>query len=28
VDHIEDDSILYQLPRARANDNLSNAHVA
>lgn len=27
VDHIEDDSILYQLPRARANDNLSNAKV-
>jgi len=27
VDHIEDDSILYQLPRARANDNLSKAKI-
>lgn len=27
VDHVEDDSILYQLPRARANENLSNAKV-
>ncbi|MDT3435751.1 orc1/cdc6 family replication initiation protein [Haloarcula sp. 1CSR25-25] len=27
VDHIEDDSILYQLPRARANDNLSSAKI-
>lgn len=27
VDHIEDDSILYQLPRARANENLSNAKI-
>jgi cell division control protein 6 len=27
VDHVEDDSILYQLPRARANDNLSEAKI-
>lgn len=27
VDHIEDDSILYQLPRARANENLSEAKI-
>lgn len=27
VDHIDDDSILYQLPRARANGNLSNAKI-
>jgi cell division control protein 6 len=27
VDHIEDDSILYQLPRARANGNLSSAKI-
>lgn len=27
VDHVEDDSILYQLPRARANGNLSTAKV-
>ena len=27
VDHIEDDSILYQLPRARANGNLSEAKI-
>ncbi|MXV63186.1 AAA family ATPase [Natronorubrum sp. JWXQ-INN-674] len=27
VDHVEDDSILYQLPRARANNNLSDAKV-
>lgn len=27
VDHIEDDSILYQLPRARANRNLSEAKI-
>lgn len=27
VDHIEDDSILYQLPRARANDNLAEAKI-
>lgn len=27
VDHIEDDSILYQLPRARANGNLTDAKV-
>lgn len=27
VDHIEDDSILYQLPRARANGNLSDAKI-
>ncbi len=27
VDHIEDDSILYQLPRARANENLSYAKI-
>jgi cell division control protein 6 len=27
VDHIEDDSILYQLPRARANGKLSNAKI-
>ncbi|WP_336338448.1 Cdc6/Cdc18 family protein [Haloarcula brevis] len=27
VDHIEDDSILYQLPRARANANLSSAKI-
>lgn len=27
VDHIEDDSILYQLPRARANSNLSEAKI-
>ena len=27
VDHVQDDSILYQLPRARANDNLSEAKI-
>lgn len=27
IDNIEDDSLLYQLPRARANDKLSNAKV-
>jgi cell division control protein 6 len=27
VDHIDDDSILYQLPRARANENLSQAKI-
>ncbi|ELZ16173.1 cell division control protein 6 [Haloterrigena salina JCM 13891] len=27
VDHIEDDSILYQIPRARANDNLEESKV-
>lgn len=27
VDHISDDSILYQIPRARANGNLENAKV-
>lgn len=27
VDHIEDNSILYQLPRARANGNLSEAKI-
>ncbi|GAB7021209.1 orc1/cdc6 family replication initiation protein [Halostagnicola bangensis] len=27
VDHVEDDSILYQLPRARANNNLSDAKI-
>ncbi|MBV0902818.1 Cdc6/Cdc18 family protein [Haloarcula salina] len=27
VDHIQDDSILYQLPRARANENLSSAKI-
>jgi cell division control protein 6 len=27
VDHIEDDSLLYQLPRARANGNLSDAKI-
>lgn len=27
VDHMEDDSILYQLPRARANGNLSEAKI-
>ncbi|WP_049904826.1 Cdc6/Cdc18 family protein [Natrialba asiatica] len=27
VDHIQDDSILYQLPRARANENLSQAKI-
>ncbi|WMT10225.1 orc1/cdc6 family replication initiation protein [Natrinema thermotolerans] len=27
VDHINDDSILYQLPRARANGNLSEAKI-
>ncbi|MFA9427654.1 orc1/cdc6 family replication initiation protein [Natronorubrum sp. A-ect3] len=27
VDHIEDDSILYQIPRARANGNLKEAKV-
>lgn len=27
VDHIEDDSILYQIPRARANGNLSECKV-
>ncbi|SIS19944.1 orc1/cdc6 family replication initiation protein [Natronorubrum thiooxidans] len=27
VDHVEDDSILYQLPRARANNNLSAAKI-
>ncbi|QCS45035.1 orc1/cdc6 family replication initiation protein [Natrinema versiforme] len=27
VDHVEDDSILYQLPRARANNNLSEAKI-
>ncbi|ESP86885.1 orc1/cdc6 family replication initiation protein [Candidatus Halobonum tyrrellensis] len=27
VDHVEDDSILYQLPRARANQNLGDAKV-
>lgn len=27
VDHIEDDSILYQIPRARANGNLSESKV-
>lgn len=27
VDHIEDDSILYQIPRARANGNLETAKV-
>lgn len=27
VDHIEDDSLLYQLPRARANDKLSEATI-
>ena len=27
VDHVEDDSILYQLPRARANGNLSAAKI-
>ena len=27
VDHIEDDSILYQIPRARANGNLSECRV-
>jgi cell division control protein 6 len=27
VDHIDDDSILYQLPRARANGNLSEAKI-
>ncbi len=27
VDHVEDDSILYQLPRARANGNLSESKV-
>jgi cell division control protein 6 len=27
VDHIEDDSILYQLPRARANANLNSAKI-
>lgn len=27
VDHIDDDSILYQLPRARANGNLSDAKI-
>lgn len=27
VDHIEDDSILYQLPRARANENLDSAKI-
>ena len=27
VDHIDDDSILYQLPRARANENLSEAKI-
>lgn len=27
VDHVEDDSILYQLPRARANNNLTDAKI-
>lgn len=27
VDHVEDDSLLYQLPRARANNNLSEAKI-
>ncbi len=27
VDHVEDDSILYQLPRARANGNLTEAKI-
>jgi cell division control protein 6 len=27
VDHVEDDSILYQLPRARANGNVSEAAI-
>ncbi|MEZ3118123.1 orc1/cdc6 family replication initiation protein [Halobaculum sp. MBLA0147] len=27
VDHVEDDSVLYQLPRARANGNLSEAKI-
>ena len=27
VDHIDDDSILYQIPRARANNNLSESKV-
>ncbi|SFS90093.1 orc1/cdc6 family replication initiation protein [Halostagnicola kamekurae] len=27
VDHVEDDSILYQLPRARANNNLTEAKI-
>jgi cell division control protein 6 len=27
IDHVNDDSILYQLPRARANGNLSNAKI-
>lgn len=27
VDHVEDDSILYQLPRARANGNLSTSKI-
>lgn len=27
VDHVEDDSILYQLPRARANGNLDDAKI-
>ena len=27
IDHVTDDSILYQLPRARANNNLSDAKI-
>jgi len=27
VDHVQDDSILYQLPRARANDNLTSTKI-
>ncbi len=27
VDHVKDDSILYQLPRARANENLTEAKI-
>lgn len=27
IDHVDDDSILYQLPRARANGNLSEAKI-
>ncbi|XVH33566.1 orc1/cdc6 family replication initiation protein (plasmid) [Haloferacaceae archaeon DSL9] len=27
IDHVQDDSILYQLPRARANGNLSSAKI-
>jgi len=27
IDHVEDDSILYQLPRARANENVSESKI-